>query len=130
VHVEGVTGEPPTLVLPLGETVEFTLTSPDVIHSFWVPDFIFKMDVFPNDPNVFQVKTSRLGEFAGRCAELCGKDHSLMLFTLKIVTPEEYDDYIQGLAAAGLTGFIMPELMDERPGTVTDFDRVAPGDPR
>lgn len=130
VHVEGITGEPPTLVLPQGETVQFTLTSPDVIHSFWVPALIFKMDVFPHDPNIFQIRPTKLGSFAGRCAELCGKDHSRMLFTLKIVTPAEYDDYIQGLSNAGLTGFIMPELMDQRPGTVSEFNRVAPGDPR
>jgi cytochrome c oxidase subunit 2 len=129
VHVEGITGEPPTLVLPQNETVEFILTSPDVIHSFWVPDFLFKMDVFPADPNVIQIKPTRLGTFAGRCAEFCGLDHARMLFDVKVVTADEYQQFLDGLESDGLTGFIREDLM-EPPAGSTDSDRVEPGEIR
>ena len=103
---EGTTTEPPTLVLPVNEKVRFTLTSPDVIHSFWVVDFLFKMDVIPGKTNQFELTPDKLGTFAGKCAELCGVDHSRMLFQVKVVTREEFDAYIEGLRAKGQTGLL------------------------
>jgi cytochrome c oxidase subunit 2 len=92
----------PQLVLPVGKTVEFELESPDVIHSFWVPAFLFKRDVIPglakdNKGRFFEITTLTLDQpkvFAGRCAELCGVDHSRMLFSVKLVKQAEYDQYI------------------------------------
>ncbi|WSA14566.1 cytochrome c oxidase subunit II [Streptosporangium subroseum] len=91
----------PQLVLPMGKKVEFDLNSPDVIHSFWVPAFLFKRDVIPGVTNKFEIETlNKPGVFAGRCAELCGVDHSRMLFSVKLVTPAEYDQYIASQAGA------------------------------
>jgi cytochrome c oxidase subunit 2 len=126
VHVEGTTDQPPTLVLPQNENVQFTLTSSDVIHSFWVPDFLFKMDVFPSDPNVIQMRPTKLGTFAGRCAEFCGLDHSRMIFSVKVVTADEYASFLADLKSSGLTGFIRDDLLQQRPGT-QDSGRVEPG---
>ena len=103
---QGVTTAPPTLVLPVDEKVRFELTSPDVIHSFWVVDFLFKMDVIPGKTNAFELTPDKLGTFAGKCAELCGVDHSRMLFQVKVVTREEYNAYIEGLRAKGQTGLL------------------------
>ena len=103
---EGVTTAPPTLVLPVDEKVRFELTSPDVIHSFWVVDFLFKMDLIPGKTNVFELTPDTLGTFAGKCAELCGVDHSRMLFQVKVVTRDEYNAYIEGLRAKGQTGLL------------------------
>ncbi|WP_328401548.1 cytochrome c oxidase subunit II [Streptomyces sp. NBC_00390] len=101
------TGNPgPTLVLPKGEKVRFILTSRDVIHSFWVVPFLFKQDVIPGHTNVFEVTPSREGTFFGKCAELCGVDHSRMLFNVKVVSPERYQQYLKELAEKGQTGFI------------------------
>jgi len=86
----GTTGDRPTLYLPRGETVQFRLTSNDVIHSFWVPAFLYKMDVFPHRVNRFEVTPQREGEYVGKCAELCGTEHSRMLFNVEVVSPEEY----------------------------------------
>ncbi len=97
----------PTLVLPVNEKVRFELTSPDVIHSFWVPDFLFKMDVIPGKTNVFELTPNKIGTFAGKCAELCGVDHSRMLFQVKVVERAEYDAYIQSLRDAGQTGLLV-----------------------
>jgi cytochrome c oxidase subunit 2 len=90
----------PQLVLPMGKKVEFDLQSDDVIHSFWVPAFLFKRDVIPglspgNKGRKFEITTlQEPGVYAGRCAELCGVDHSRMLFSVKLVTPQQYDQYI------------------------------------
>jgi cytochrome c oxidase subunit 2 len=100
----GTPGERPTLVLPLGETVRFELTSPDVIHSFWVPAFLFKLDIIPGRVNHFEITPSKEGRFAGKCAELCGVDHSRMLFDVEVVSPAEYGRHIQQLEAEGKTG--------------------------
>ncbi len=96
----------PTLVLPVDEKVRFELTSPDVIHSFWVPSFLFKMDVIPGKTNVFELTPDKIGTFAGKCAELCGTYHSQMLFNVKVVDRPEFDAYIAELEAKGQTGTI------------------------
>jgi cytochrome c oxidase subunit 2 len=94
-----VTGEPPrgaTLYLPVNERIRFTETSPDVIHSFWVPDFLFKRDVIPGHPNSFEVSSiDEPGAYVGRCAELCGTYHANMNFEVRAVSWEKYQRYIQ-----------------------------------
>jgi cytochrome c oxidase subunit 2 len=101
------TGNPgPTLVLPEGETVQFILTSRDVIHSFWVVPFLMKQDVIPGHTNTFEVTPNKQGTFMGKCAELCGADHARMLFNVKVVSPEEYQQHLQDLADRGQTGYI------------------------
>ena len=97
--VTGTPAKPPTLVLPQGESVKFSLVSNDVIHSFWVPAFLFKMDVIPGQHNQFEIVPKKIGTYAGRCAELCGQDHSRMLFNVKIVSPADYEKYIADLKA-------------------------------
>jgi cytochrome c oxidase subunit II len=89
----------PLLEIPENEVVRFNLTSPDVIHSFWVPEFLFKRDVIPGHPNHFQITATQTGTFTGHCSELCGLYHSRMLFTLKIVTPAQFQAWIAQQAA-------------------------------
>ncbi len=96
----GSSTEVPVLVLPTGKHVQFSLTSRDVIHSFWVPEFLFKRDVFPfpdkNDTQkVFEITSiDRPGAFVGRCAEFCGSYHAMMNFEVRAVSPELYQSYI------------------------------------
>ena len=87
-------GPLPVLEIPVGEVVRFNLTSPDVVHAFWVPEFLFKRDVIPDHPNHFQITATQTGTFTGHCSELCGLYHSRMLFTLKIVTPAQFQQWI------------------------------------
>ena len=107
VHFVGTTADPPTLVLPVDESVEVTLTSPDVIHSFWVPAFLFKLDVVPGRENSFSFTPTREGTFVGKCAELCGVYHSRMLFNVDIVSADEYDAYLQRLEETGNVGLVL-----------------------
>lgn len=101
VYTAGTGSQIPTLWLPEGETVQFNLHSPDVIHSFWVPGFLMKLDVLPGQVNHFQVTPNETGTFMGKCAELCGVYHSRMLFNVKVVSPEEYEAYLDQLEQDG-----------------------------
>jgi len=91
----------PELWLPVDETTRFNLHSPDVIHDFGVPGFLMKMDVVPGRVNHYVITPTRTGEFLGKCYELCGVYHSRMLFTVKVVTREEYDAHVEELEANG-----------------------------
>ncbi len=100
----------PTLYLPVNERVQFDLTSQDVNHSFWIPAFLYKMDLIPGITNTFQVVPQIEGTYQGKCAELCGEYHSEMLFNVKVVSPEAYQQHMQQLQAAGQTGALVPNL--------------------
>lgn len=100
----GVEETLPTLYLPVNESVEFILDSRDVIHSFWIPAFLYKEDVIPGRTNSFQVTPTQVGMYQGKCAELCGEYHASMLFNVAVVERDEYDAYIESLREAGNTG--------------------------
>ncbi len=101
VETVGSSTEVPVLVLPTGKVIEFQLAAADVIHAFWVPEFLFKRDVMPNpkenhSDNVFQItEIEKEGAFVGRCAEMCGTFHSMMNFEVRAVTPEKFTRYLE-----------------------------------
>ncbi len=101
IETVGTSAEIPILVLPTGQRIEFVLASADVIHSFWVPEFLFKRDVNPNprennSDNTFQIsEIEREGAFVGRCAEMCGTFHAMMNFEVRAVSPERFEEYIE-----------------------------------
>lgn len=109
VYDVGTAATIPQLYLPVNNVVEFQLNSPDVIHSFWVPSFYFKMDLIPGRTNSFQVTPTKEGTYAGRCSELCGAYHSRMLFEVVVVSEEEYQEHLDELEAAGQTGLVEVE---------------------
>jgi cytochrome c oxidase subunit 2 len=84
----GVDG--PELVLPLGETARIELVSNDVIHAFWVPDFLFKRDAIPGVTQEFDVTPTETGTFEGACSEFCGLNHAYMRFTVSVVEPDDF----------------------------------------
>jgi cytochrome c oxidase subunit 2 len=104
VFASGTPAVRPTLVLPVDQSVSIRLLSPDVVHSFWVPAFLFKMDVVPGQDNHFSFTPTREGTFVGRCAELCGTYHSRMLFDVKVVGEAEYATYLKTLQRQGNIG--------------------------
>jgi cytochrome c oxidase subunit 2 len=106
VYTAGTPAEMPTLVLPVDESVTVHLESPDVIHSFWVPAFLMKMDVIPGRHNSFSFTPTEEGTYAGKCAELCGTYHSRMLFNLRVVNRTQYDAYLRGLESQGNVGIL------------------------
>jgi cytochrome c oxidase subunit 2 len=114
----------PTLYLPKGEKVRFILSSNDVIHSFWVVPFLFKQDVIPGHTNVFEVTPTQEGTFVGKCAELCGVDHSRMLFNVKVVSPAEYKAHLKQLAEKGQTGFLPAGIKQTDPARNAEVNKL------
>jgi cytochrome c oxidase subunit II len=84
----------PELVIPVDERVEFRLVSNDVIHSFYVRDFLYKLDVVPGRDNRFAITARETGTYMGACAELCGTDHALMRFSVRVVERDEFDAWV------------------------------------
>ncbi|TFV65227.1 UNVERIFIED_ORG: cytochrome c oxidase subunit II [Bacillus sp. AZ43] len=129
VDTVGTTAEIPVLVLPTDRTIRFELASADVIHSFWVPEFLFKLDVIPGNENgrdnVFEVTVQEEGAYVGRCAELCGTYHAYMNFEVRAVSGEDYDAYLE----ARESGLDTYEALEEigQPGlssTTTPFESL------
>jgi len=99
-QVTGTPTQPAVMELPAGKRIRFVETSPDVIHSWFVPAFLFKRDVIPGRKNGFEItiKNSAAGHtYIGRCAEFCGEKHARMNFYVKVVTPAQFADYLTQL---------------------------------
>jgi cytochrome c oxidase subunit 2 len=90
----------PTLTVPAGEPVDFTGTSLDVVHSFWIPDERFKRDVFPGREATWQISFSgpRFLSGVGRCAEFCGLRHAEMRFNVEVLSPARFDAWARAEA--------------------------------
>ncbi len=101
IEVLGSTDEIPVVVVPTDSRVEFVLNAFDVIHSFWVPEFLFKRDVMPwaeknHSLNRFQITgIEQPGAFVGRCAEMCGQYHSMMNFEVRAVDKTKFREYLK-----------------------------------
>jgi cytochrome c oxidase subunit 2 len=127
--VTGAIGDPPTLVVPVGEPVRLVLTSLDVNHSFYVPEFLIKRDLIDfggNRPsNELEFTVSEAGTYAGQCAEFCGTAHADMTFVVDALTRADYDAYTAALAAGEpppATGGEDCELTIEINANNTQFD--------
>jgi len=125
----GTSAEIPILVLPTDRTIRFEVASADVIHSFWVPEFLFKLDVIPGNENgrdnVFEVTIREEGAYVGRCAELCGTYHAYMNFEVRAVSGDDYDAYLAA-RESGLDTFAALEEIGQ-PGlasTTTPFEAL------
>jgi cytochrome c oxidase subunit 2 len=94
VSVVGLADVPAVMVVPVGEPVHVTLTSPDVIHSFYVPIFLFKRDAIPGRPNTFEFTVEEEGTYGGQCAEFCGVNHDRMTFSVRAVPRAEYEAWL------------------------------------
>lgn len=124
VFVAGTAADIPELVLPVGESTRFNLYSPDVIHDFGVPAFLMKMDVIPGRVNNYEITPTATGTYRGACYELCGVYHSRMLFTVRVVTPAEYDQYLQGLLETGVNDSDEPVLGQSNADTQVGLDSL------
>jgi cytochrome c oxidase subunit II len=94
VTVVGLPDAPAEMVVPVGEPVHITLTSPDVIHSFFVPAFLFKRDAIPGHPTQFEFTIDQAGAYGGQCAEFCGFDHDRMKLTVRAVSRSDYEAWL------------------------------------
>lgn len=92
--------------VPVGRTVAFALTSPDVIHSFWIPGLAGKVDMIPGRTNDLVVRATQAGVYRGTCAEFCGLSHARMAFDVVAMEPADFDRWLAEAAhpAAGIDG--------------------------
>ncbi|SPH24976.1 Cytochrome c oxidase subunit 2 [Defluviimonas aquaemixtae] len=90
------------VVVPVDKTVVVQVTANDVIHAWTIPAFAVKQDAVPGRIAELWFKAEREGIYFGQCSELCGKDHAYMPITVKVVSQEVYDDWVQRTKTAGL----------------------------
>jgi cytochrome c oxidase subunit 2 len=104
--VIGSPAAPPAMVVPVGEPIRLQLTSSDVIHSFFVPQFLIKRDMFPptnaHPMNELEFTVTEPGTYSGQCAEFCGDLHARMTFTVQAMERAEFNDWLAA-AQAGET---------------------------
>ena len=93
--IKGTIAKPPVMYLPVGEPIRFTTQSKDVIHSFYVREFLFKRDAFPDHVNTFDLTITKPGDYGGQCTEYCGLAHQAMRFTVRAVSRPEFDAWLE-----------------------------------
>ncbi len=93
----------PQMVVPVGQTVQITLVSDDVIHGFYVRDFNFSRYALPGVTNFFDLDVLHTGTYNGQCTQICGLYHSEMLFSVRAVTPAAFRLWAASQVAAGNT---------------------------
>ena len=84
------------MVIPINKRIRFLITSNDVIHAWWVPDFAIKKDAIPGYVHEAWTVVDVPGTYRGQCAELCGKDHGFMPIVVRAVEQDEYDAWLLG----------------------------------
>jgi cytochrome c oxidase subunit 2 len=99
-HMEG-RREINELHIPLGRAVKLTMTSEDVIHSFFVPAFRVKQDVVPGRYSTIWFKPTKAGKYHLFCAEFCGTNHSRMIGWVYVMEPQDYQAWLSGGSATG-----------------------------
>jgi cytochrome c oxidase subunit II len=121
VYTVGTSDYVPVLVLPTNKRVRFVLHGRDVIHSFWVPDLLFKRDVLPGPvENMFETTIMTEGAYVGRCAELCGAYHSMMNFEVRAVSPDEYARFLEAKAGGQSTPDALRSIGEAPLATTTE----------
>ncbi len=109
ISIIGSPTEFPTFVVPVGERIRINLRAEDVIHAFYVPQFLFKRDTIPGQLNQFEITIPREGTFLGECAEFCGLNHAEMTFYVKAVSRAEFDRWVREQQASPTPAPSSPE---------------------
>jgi cytochrome c oxidase subunit 2 len=103
-EVVGSSRRPPELVVPANRTVHVRLESADVIHNFYIPRTLFKRYAIPGTTNEFDLTFTELGRYDGNCAQFCGFSHPDMVFSLRVVTAEEFAGWVTAARARSSAG--------------------------
>jgi cytochrome c oxidase subunit 2 len=102
-----VVGNPnsiPEMVVPVGETIRVKLLSADVVHSFYVPQTLFKRQAIPGTENEFDLTFEKEGLFHGQCTQFCGLQHPDMIFRVRVVSPGQYQSWLAETTRRGSAG--------------------------
>jgi cytochrome c oxidase subunit II len=102
-----VVGSPesiPEMVVPVGQTIRVKLLSADVVHSFYVPQTLFKRQAIPGTENTFDLTFEKTGLFHGQCTQFCGLQHPDMVYRVRVVTQGEYQSWLAAESRRGAAG--------------------------
>jgi cytochrome c oxidase subunit 2 len=122
-------GKPVLMKVPINEPIRFVLTSDNVIHSFFVPELLFKRDVIPGRANSFEVTIDSPGRYKGQCAEFCGTDHATMNFVIEALNRQDFDAWAKQAKIPKCEGQPAEQLDITAPQGQVAFDKqclVAP----
>jgi cytochrome c oxidase subunit 2 len=101
------------LYLPIDKQAHFSMTSKDVIHSFWVPEFRIKQDILPGITTEYRITPTLEGNYKVRCAELCGASHAYMLAPVAVVSQGQFESWISDRQAEAQAAAQTPESRGE-----------------
>lgn len=110
------------LAVPVGRAVRLTMSSQDVIHSFYVPAFRIKRDVLPNRYTVLWFEPTQVGTYDVFCAEYCGTSHSKMLTQIKVMSESDYQKWVDsggGLSGEGMSSVEFGQVLYKQKGCAT-----------
>ncbi|MEO0997095.1 MAG: cytochrome c oxidase subunit II, partial [Pseudomonadota bacterium] len=82
------------IVVPVGAKVRVLLTSNDVLHAWWIPEFAVKKDAIPGFINEIWFRADEPGVYRGQCAELCGRDHGFMPIVVEVTEADEFATWV------------------------------------
>ena len=94
----------PELVVPVGERVRVKLVSADVVHTFYVPQTLFKRQAIPGTDNIFDLTFDKVGLYHGQCTQFCGLQHPDMIFRVRVVSQGEYQSWLAAASRRGQAG--------------------------
>jgi cytochrome c oxidase subunit 2 len=115
--VIGQTTQNPQMVVPVGESVNISLESVDVVHGFYVPEFNFSRYAQPGVDNHFNIDATHLGTFRGQCTQFCGLYHSLMFFSVKAVTPSAFQVWVHQVTGTKTINQLKSQIHAKGPGS-------------
>jgi len=93
----------PVLVMPAGETVQLHVVSLDVVHTFYVPAFLFQRDLIPGVNNTFDLNVTKPGLYQGQCNNICGEYHAYMRFQVDVMSQADYSTWYRNQPACSIT---------------------------
>jgi cytochrome c oxidase subunit 2 len=102
--VLGTPEQIPEMVVPVGQRVRVKLVSADVVHSFYVPQTLFKRQAIPGVTNEFDLTFEKTGLFHGQCTQFCGLQHTDMVLRVRVVSPSEYQSWLAAASRRGSAG--------------------------
>jgi cytochrome c oxidase subunit 2 len=103
-EVVGAPDSIPELVVPVGQTIRVKLVSADVVHSFYVPQTLFKRQAIPGTDNEFDLTFEKVGLYHGQCTQFCGLQHPDMVFRVRVVSQGEYQSWLAAETRRGSAG--------------------------
>ncbi len=90
----------PIVTVPTGQMIRFNIASADVLHAFYTPQFLTKLDAVPGRVQTLWVRITDSGDFMSQCAEFCGRDHARMIYTVRALPQGEYDAWFEEKAGS------------------------------